>query len=256
MRKYFSLLLLTLIILFIAGCTPNSQTSPGTPSTPSTPSTPGTTVTGQNILQNGDFSKPLIYISDSYPDLANGDFDTQGTWLFRIGDGAQATGKVENGVLKVDITSGGPNSWSVQVLQSPIKVEYLGIYQVSFDAWASKNRNIGVKVGANGDKGWTAYNPGQDQSGGSVINITTTRQTYSFKFTMYNPTDERARFEFQLGHDDGTIYIDNVKLIKVGTAETPPPPPALGQKYWYATVWEENFDGTSINENIWSFEIG
>ncbi|MGB9810774.1 MAG: carbohydrate binding domain-containing protein, partial [Dictyoglomus turgidum] len=125
MRKYFSLLLLALMILFITGCAPKPQTPP---------------VTEQNILQNGDFSKPLIYISESYPELPNGDFDTQGTWLFRIGDGAQATGKVENGVLKVNITNGGPNSWSVQVLQSPIKVEYLGIYEVSFDAWASKNR--------------------------------------------------------------------------------------------------------------------
>ncbi|MGC8931620.1 MAG: carbohydrate binding domain-containing protein [Dictyoglomus sp.] len=245
MRKYFYLLLLTLMILFITGYAPKPQTPP---------------VTEQNILQNGDFSKPLIYISESYPELPNGDFDTQGTWLFRIGDGAQATGKVENGVLKVDITNGGPNSWSVQVLQSPIKVEYLGIYEVSFDAWASKNRRIGVKVGANGYKGWTPYNPGPsgqvDQSGGYAINITTTRQTYTFQFKMVYPTDESARFEFQLGQDDGTIYIDNVKLIKVGTAEPPAPPPALGQKYWYATVWEENFDSTSINENIWSFEIG
>lgn len=231
------------MILFIVGCAPKPQTPP---------------VTEQNILQNGDFSKPLIYISESYPELPNGDFDTQGTWLFRTGDGAVATGTVENGVLKVDITNGGPNSWSVQVLQSPIKVEYLGIYEVSFEAWASKNRKIGVKVGANGYKGWTAYNPGPsgqvDQSGGYAINITTTRQTYTFQFKMVYATDENARFEFQLGQDDGTIYIDNVKLIKVGTAEPPAPPPALGQKYWYTTVWEENFD--TLNENIWSFEIG
>ncbi len=245
MKKIFSIFLLILMILFIVGCAPKPQTPP---------------VTEQNILQNGDFSKPLIYISESYPELPNGDFDTQGTWLFRTGDGAVATGKVENGALKVEITNGGPNSWSVQVLQSPIKVEYLGIYKVSFEAWASKNRKIGVKVGANGYRGWTAYNPGPsgqvDQSGGYAINITTTKQTYTFQFKMVYETDENARFEFQLGQDDGTIYIDNVKLIKVGTAEPPAPPPALGQKYWYEVVWEENFDSPSINENIWSFEIG
>jgi beta-glucanase (GH16 family) len=212
----------------------------------------------ENLLSNGDFSKPLIYISKSYPELPDGNFDTQGTWLFRTGDGASATGTVENGVLKVDISNGGPNSWSVQVLQSPIKIEYLGIYEVSFEAWATKNRKIGVKIGGNANRGWTAYNPGPsgqvDQSGGYAINITTTKQTYTFQFKMVYDTDERARFEFQLGQDTGTIYIDNVRLVKVGTAEPPAPPPALGQKYWYQTVWEENFD--SLNENIWSFEIG
>ncbi|MGB9858253.1 MAG: carbohydrate binding domain-containing protein [Dictyoglomaceae bacterium] len=211
-----------------------------------------------NILKNGDFSKPPIYITADYPELPNGDFDTKGTWLFRTGDGAVAQGTVENGVLKVDIKNGGPNSWSVQVLQSPIKVEYLGIYEVSFDAWASKNRRIGVKVGANGYKGWTAYNPGPsgqvDQSGGYAINITTTKQTYTFQFKMVYPTDESARFEFQLGQDTGTVYIDNVRLVKVGTAEPPPPPPALGQKYWYQVVWQEDFN--TIDTNIWSFEIG
>ncbi|PMQ02454.1 MAG: laminarinase [Dictyoglomus sp. NZ13-RE01] len=214
-----------------------------------------------NILSNGDFSKNIIYISKTYPELPNGDFDTKGTWLFRTGDGAVANGVVENGVFKVEITNGGPHSWSVQLLQSPIKVEYLGIYQVSFDAWASKNRNIGVKVGANGYRGWTAYNPGPsgqtDESGGYLISITTEKKTYTFQFTMTNPTDEQARFEFQLGQDDGTIYIDNVRLIKVGTAEPPAPPPAMGAKYWYKVAWQQDFENMdSIDENVWSFETG
>jgi len=214
-----------------------------------------------NILHNGDFSQNILYISESYPEIPTGDFDTKRTWLFRTGDGAQAVGVVENGVLKVSITYGGPNSWSVQVLQSPITVEYLGIYRVEFEAWASKNRRIGVKIGATASRGWIPYNPPPsgrpvDQSGGYAIDITTERRTYSFEFTMRNETDMRARFEFQLGQDDGTVYIDNVKLIKVGQAEPPAPPPALGEKYWYEPVWEENFDGNTINESVWSFEIG
>jgi len=240
MRKYFNLLLIVSIILLTFSCAPKLQ------------------AVTDNLIGNDDFSKPLIYISENYPEIPTGDFDTQGTWLFRTGDGASATGIVENGVLKVDISNGGPNSWSVQVLQSPIKIEYLGIYEVSFEAWATKNRKIGVKIGGNANRGWTAYNPGPsgqvDQSGGYAINITTTKKTYTFQFKMVYDTDERARFEFQLGQDTGTIYIDNVKLVKVGTAEPPAPPPALGQKYWYQTVWEENFD--TLNENIWSFEIG
>ncbi|WP_241240723.1 family 16 glycosylhydrolase [Thermotoga sp. Ku-13t] len=214
-----------------------------------------------NILHNGDFSQSILYISESYPEIPTGDFDTQGTWLFRTGDGAQAVGVVENGVLKVSITYAGPNSWSVQVLQSPITVEYLGIYRVEFEAWASKNRRIGVKIGATALKGWIPYNPPPsgrpvDQSGGYAIDITTERRTYSFEFTMRNETDDRARFEFQLGQDDGTVYIDNVKLVKIGQAEPPAPPPALGEKYWYELVWKENFDGDIINENVWSLEVG
>jgi len=241
-KNLLKIILIILLMVLVAGCAPKAQAQPQV----------------ENLLSNGDFSNPLIYISESYPELPDGNFDTQGTWLFRTGDGASATGTVENGVLKVEIINGGPNSWSVQVLQSPIKIEYLGIYEVSFEAWASKNRRIGVKVGGNANRGWTPYNPGPsgqvDQSGGYAINITTTKQTYTFQFKMVYETDERARFEFQLGQDDGTIYIDNVRLVKVGTAEPPAPPPALGQKYWYQTVWEENFD--SLDENVWSFEIG
>ncbi|MCX7845106.1 MAG: carbohydrate binding domain-containing protein [Dictyoglomaceae bacterium] len=215
---------------------------------------------GGNLLSNSDFSKPILYITPEYPEIPTGDFDTKGTWLFRTGDGAQATGVIENGVLKVSITNGGPNSWSVQVLQSPITVEYLGIYKVEFEAWASKARKIGVKVGGTAGRGWPAYNPGLagqvDQSGGHAINITTEKKVYTFEFTMKQETDNKARFEFQLGQDTGNIYIDNVKLIKIGTAEPPAPPPALGEKYWYEVVWQENFDGPSINENVWSFEIG
>ncbi|MCS7201265.1 MAG: family 16 glycosylhydrolase [Dictyoglomus sp.] len=217
-------------------------------------------VTEENILKNGDFSKPILYITPDYPEIPTGDFDTKGTWLFRTGDGAQATGILENGVLKVSITNGGPNSWSVQVLQSPITIEYLGIYKVEFEAWADKARKIGVKIGGTAGRGWPAYNPGPsgqvDQSGGYAINITTEKKVYTFEFTMKQDTDNKARFEFQLGQDTGNIYIDNVKLKRIGTAEPPAPPPALGEKYWYEVVWQENFDGPSINENIWSFEIG
>lgn len=245
-KKLLILFSVFLLTIFIVGCAPKTTQPP---------------VTDENILGNGDFSKSIIYISESYPEVPTGDFDTQGTWLFRTGDGAVATGVVENGVLKVSITNGGPNSWSVQVLQSPITIEYLGIYKVEFEAWATKNRKIGVKVGGTAGRGWPAYNQppaGQqvDQSGGYAINITTEKQKYTFEFTMRQETDNKARFEFQLGQDDGTIYIDNVKLIRIGTAEPPPPPPALGEKYWYQLVWEENFDGPSINKDIWSFEIG
>lgn len=218
--------------------------------------------TEQNILGNNDFSTRILYLGVDIQDNPTGDFETGGTWLFRTGDGAQAKASVEDQVLKIEITNGGPNSWSVQVLQSPVEIEYLGIYKVSFEAWASKTRRIGLKIGGNANRNWTPYNPpptGQpvDQSGGYSIQITTERQIYTFEFTMKQDTDQRARFEFQLGQDDGTIWIDNVKLVRIGTAEPPAPPKALGQKYWYDLVWEQNFENmTQIDESIWSFEIG
>jgi len=246
MRRFYLGLLLIVLSLFISGCI-------GKPIPPTPPD--------ENLLGNSDFSKEILYLGVDIQDVDTGDFDTQKNWLFRTGDGAVANANIENGVLKIEITNGGPNSWSIQLLQSPVKIEYLGIYRVSFDAWASKERKVGLKVGGNANRGWTTYNPGPsgqtDQTGGYAINITTEKKTYTFEFKMVNETDERARFEFELGQDDGTIYIDNVKLIKVGTAEPPAPPPSLGQKYWYQLVWEQDFKNiTSLDENIWSFEIG
>lgn len=215
----------------------------------------------ENILGNPSFEKPLYVIKEIIP---TGDYNTEGSWalLLEPNSGAVASEKIENGVLVVDIKNGGPNTWSVQILQVPITIEKNAIYEVSFSAKASKKRNIGVKIGGTAGKGWPAYNPGTDQSGGMVFEITTEWKDYNFEFTMRRDTDDKARFEFQLGKDTGTIWIDNIVLKKKGMLEVKEKPKKIyteedeDKVEDWKLVWSDEFDAPKINENIWSFEIG
>jgi len=52
-------------------------------------------------------------------------------------------------------------------------------------------------------------------NGTSEVNLTTTKQTYSFDFTMENSTYDNSRVEFSVGSSTGIVYIDNVALFEV-----------------------------------------
>jgi len=151
--------------------------------------------------------------------VPSGDYDTEGTWMLLLepDSGAVAEAKIEDGVLVVDINNGGPNTWSVQILQGSITIEKRGIYEGSFSAKASEKRNIGLKIGGTAGRGWLAYNPGEDQSGGLVFELTPEWRAYNFFFTMRRDTDNSARFEFQLGRDAGAVFLDDVILKKSGS---------------------------------------
>ncbi len=52
-----------------------------------------------------------------------------------------------------------------------------------------------------------------------LFDLTEEMTTYEFDFVMNEETDDLARFEFQLGLDDGTIWIDNVEIEQVEQVE-------------------------------------
>lgn len=63
----------------------------------------------------------------------------------------------------------------------------------------------------------------------------------------------RYQVVFQQGPDDanGSMYFDDLTLNQTGGTVPPPPPPTQ-----WNIVWDDEFNGTSINTNIWTFEIG
>ncbi len=215
----------------------------------------------ENLLGNSCFDEPLYVMREVVP---SGDYDTEGTWMLLLepDSGAVAEAKIEDGILVVDINNGGPNTWSVQILQSPITIEKSGIYEGSFSAKASEKRNIGLKIGGTAGRGWLAYNPGEDQSGGLVFELTPEWKTYNFSFIMRRDTDNSARFEFQLGRDAGTVFLDGVILKKVGVAIAKEKPPKIyteedeDKTEDWQLVFSEEFDHSEINGSIWNFELG
>ncbi|AGB40278.1 beta-glucosidase-like glycosyl hydrolase [Halobacteroides halobius DSM 5150] len=161
-----------------------------------------------NLVGNGDFTTP---ISNANP-KANGELDSGDSWVYHQNSNGQGSVTIEGGEAKVKVNNPGNNPWSVQLLQGPITLEKSAYYKISFEAHADQKAKLHLKLGANGNRGWVGYEERD-------VNLTTTPQTYQFKFVMEEETDQQARFELWfLNQTDYTI--DNIKLIKIksGTA--------------------------------------
>jgi len=178
----------------------------------------GSNVYSANLLGNEDFTQEIYRVDDDLEEEGTGNFDTLNNWLF-LENGGQATAELDDERLKIDISDGGGSSYAVQLLQAPLTIEEGYRYQVSFDARASKERDMEIKIGGTGGRGWTSYNPGQGDTNGMLFDLTEEMTTYEFDFVMNEETDDLARFEFQLGLDDGTIWIDNVEIEQVEQVE-------------------------------------
>lgn len=217
----------------------------------------------QNILDNATFERNILIAGvDIEPPAADGFVDTQQNWIFFPNSGGEGKAYVKDCALVVEITKPGEHTWSIQIIQSPIVVEKFHKYRVTFRAKVSISRKIGVKIGGIATRGWPAYNPGTDESGGMTFDLTTDWQTYEFEFVMRQQTDPKARFEFQLGRGSGTIWIDDVTMEDLGAIEA-----AVEEKEVYTEededkvenwrlVWSQEFDDGVIDKKIWNFEIG
>lgn len=133
-------------------------------------------------------------------------------WQFAVGNfGGAATAAVEEldgeTFARIDITSGGNQTYAVQLIQHlPVIEGYT--YQVSFDAKASEERSFVVSPSGDGDNGWAKY-------GSYTAKVGTEVKNYSFTFKMNNGTDPTSRLEFNLGQTTGSIWIGNVSVTLV-----------------------------------------
>ena len=136
----------------------------------------------------------------------NGKFETgKNGWTLNIWDGS-ATGDVINGEYRAIISSIGENNHDIQLVQAGLIIEKGKSYEVTFDAYAVTNRTLEVNVEMENDP-WTSYLQTPE-----IINLTTTKTSYSIFFKMGQPTDSSGRLAFNFGGATGTIYLDNVKI--------------------------------------------
>ncbi|MDP4181114.1 MAG: carbohydrate binding domain-containing protein, partial [Bacillota bacterium] len=154
----------------------------------------------------------------------------------------------DSGALKIDISDPGPNTYSVQFYQKPINVEKSDTYRVTFDAKAATPRDINVKLGSEGDRGWANY------SGDQSIALTTSLKQYSFDFKMNGDTNPSARLEFNVGKDGPTegnvVWIDNVRVEKLPRdPNTPRDELPSGN-----LIYNGTFDQGSKSMGFWEFK--
>lgn len=149
-----------------------------------------------NLLKNPDF------------------FDGEFSWnLFTLST-AQASGIIDDGAYSVSITDGGENAWDIHMGQTGLLIETGKEYSVSFDARSDAPRQISAFVGKDSDP-WTLY------SGTRDISVTSSWQTYTYSFTMNEPTDPQSRLGFDIGGDPNDVSFDNVLLRKGGAVTVP-----------------------------------
>ena len=251
-------------------------------------------VQAQNILGNGEFTEGIKTIND-VTDNGGGNFETEDNWLF-LENAGSAVGEIDNEMFQVSVFEGGSNTYSIQLLQAPVEIKKGHKYKVQFDAKSSKPRELEVKIGGTEGRAWASYINGKGETGGYVAELDRNLKNYEFEFVMGKDTDPKARFEFQLGKNTGTIWLDNITLTEVGEVAADEIP-AEPKKEWvynddfffifnaavggnlggqvdttfpkemlvdYIKVydqdgnldWEDDFEGEEVNQDYWSYEVG
>jgi len=156
--------------------------------------------------------------------VKNGSFLDTGDWKFSVSSPAKASGTISDDQYVIKIDTAGSEAWHVKLEQPGFSLENGTMYRFAFDAYASHDRTIYANVGAdNGNPAWSVY-------GGDTVpvQISTTSARYTQTIIMKYPTSDNIRIEFNCGNDTGTVYIDNVSMIQLESADVFIINPSLG----------------------------
>ncbi|MCJ8009432.1 carbohydrate binding domain-containing protein [Lederbergia wuyishanensis] len=153
--------------------------------------------------------KPLTNGNHVY----NGTFD-QGrmdrmTYWNLYTDGAVAEAAVDSDrrELEVAISDSGSSVQAIKVVQKGLNLLSNDEYQLTFKARANSARDI--QVAFLSEDGTVNFSENQK------ISLTTAMEEKSVRFTMPDTTDIKGKLAFLLGGNNGNIYLDDVKLIRL-----------------------------------------
>lgn len=183
----------------------------------------------QKDSYNSDVQKPSTDVVLRDPDATgnyvnNGNFAIQEDltdkvdWGFMTAGGGAATAQIADNTMNINTTNAGTLDYSVQLVQPNIPMKQGTKYRLTFDASADENRTMIADVSAP-DNGYIRY------MSDTKLNLTTTKQSYSYDFNMTNNSDPNGRLEFNLGNQGSTaaVHISNVRIEKIGTFDLPQP---------------------------------
>ena len=142
---------------------------------------------GQNMAQNGDFSAET------------------NSWTFVTNNSGAGTFSVVTGACLIHITNAGTALTDLQLQQSGLKLIQGKQYVLEFDGMAVGGTHaLDVKLG-------------QDQAPYGIYYtaspiLRTTRQHFTYSFTMIGATDLNSRLMFNLGGLARDVVLDNISL--------------------------------------------
>ncbi len=152
---------------------------------------------GANYIHNGDFTNA--------EDLTD-DID----WKFLLAQNGEGAAEIKDGRIIITSQNAGVVDYSVQLVQPNLAMKKGCKYKVTFDAYASEERDIIVCVSAP-DNGWIRY------LADTTLTLSTDMQTYTYTFDMTSKDDPNGRLEFNLGNRGSIadVNITNVRVEKI-----------------------------------------
>lgn len=159
------------------------------------------------FIQNGDFQTGTSGSSENL--VQNGTFDSEeGHTAFWISDfwGGKVNVIPKNKALRFEIEKGGKDSWSVQFKQNLALLNGT-TYIFSMRARADRPRTMNVDIKRNSD----AYTP---YANGRILDLSTSWQEFSWKFTMKEDSDQNAVLVFDMGGYSINWELADVSLVQ------------------------------------------
>ncbi|MDE7417419.1 MAG: carbohydrate binding domain-containing protein [Lachnospiraceae bacterium] len=152
--------------------------------------------------------------------INNGGFDAEDLtddkdWQFFTALEGEASAEIQDNGIFIQTANEGTVDYSIQLVQAALPIQRQGVYRVSFDAYAEAGRTMLASITAP-DREYKRYL--EDQT----VNLTTTKQTYTYEFTMTDNDDANGRIDFNLGAAGSTagIWIGNVSVVKTGESSS------------------------------------
>gem|GEM_PF-1822345 len=142
--------------------------------------------------------------------IVNGDFSQGDSGWNDLGryNGAEASWVVENNAYVIDVTAGGSEPWSIQLLQTGIQLDSGCAYTLSYELSCTIERTVEVSLSRNGAD-YLSY------SGWDTCSLNPQLRRFERTFIMKAPSDGDARLEFNCGKALGKIALHNVSLVKI-----------------------------------------
>ena len=162
-----------------------------------------------NYVINGNFAEDIALDGAAGADPNN--------WKLHLESDAKGTTyEVKDNSITINPSAVGSQNHSVQLKQENIPMYKGWEYELTFDAVSTEDRNIVIDV-EGPDRGWTRYM--QD----TTVAVSTTKQSYTYSFTMEQKTDANGSLEFNLGNQGSTapVTISNVRLTHKSGDEIP-----------------------------------
>lgn len=190
--------------------------------------------------------------------LVNGDFElgpnawanTDGS-LLDLYNSAVGTAAVNEGVLEVVVTTPSWDGSAPRVNQEGLAFENGKTYEVSFEAKASVAAELSSQVGIflQSDPWFKTYYYNVNSEGEAssfMFDLTTTMQTFTYKFTVTEDTTAEGTITFELGKNQDateaiTFYFDNI-VLKESTPDPDLDAPVLEGLDEVTITTEDTFD--------------